>query len=176
MTIWIFLVREYLLTRARIVTCLAAASTVPILRCALALANPPRRPSFQLLLATLLRSGQLSALFNRQCSSYALRGVCDSQALSGAGGVGVRSLTSSRNITASGSSGTSPAPRKLPQMLSLVKALEKADLKAARKSILVTYVMDCRASSEILLPYARFNGEKQPTSSGWSRCDERGGM
>ncbi len=57
----------------------------------------------------------------------------------GAAGVGVRNLPSSRNINASGSSGTSQAPQKLPQTLSLVKALEKADLKVARKSILVTF-------------------------------------
>ena len=33
-----------------------------------------------------------------------------------------------------------------------------------------------RAKTEIASPYARFNGEKQPTSSGCKRCDECGGI
>jgi len=85
--------------------------------------------------------------------------------VSGVDGVGIRSLRSSCNTTASGSNETSPAPRKLPQMFSVVKALKKADLMAARKFILVICVVDCRARFEISLPYACFNGKKQPTSS-----------
>jgi len=58
----------------------------------------------------------------------------------------------------------------------LGESLRKVDSNAARKSILATCVVDYRGRFEISLPYARFNGAKQPTSSGWSRCDECGSM
>jgi hypothetical protein len=56
-----------------------------------------------------------------------------------AGGVGVRSRTSSFNNTASGLNGTSPAPRNPAQMLSYVNVFLKAALKANRKVSLLIW-------------------------------------
>jgi hypothetical protein len=66
--------------------------------------------------------------------SRALRGVCASQTIvPGAGGVGVRSCTSSFDNTTSGSCGTSPAPRNPARIFSGVNVFLNATLNAGRK-------------------------------------------
>jgi hypothetical protein len=74
------------------------------------------------------------------------------------------------------SSGTSLAPLKPAWILSSVKALLYTILNANRKSFLVIYVIQLHAKAEILSLYACFNGEKQATLRGYSRCDECRGI
>jgi hypothetical protein len=88
------------------------------------------------------------------------------------GGVSVQRTTLSFDSTASGSCRTNPAPLKLTQIFSFVIDFSKAALKAGRKASFLIYLEPYRAKLLILLPYARFKGEKQPTLSGCSRCDE----
>ena len=104
-------------------------------------------------------------------------GVFDFHVLSSTvGGVGVRNRTSSFDSTASGLNGTSPAPLNPPWILLFVIDAKKAPLKHGRNSSLVMWLMWLRIRSSTWRPYAFFKGEKHPTSSGWSRCDECGGM
>jgi hypothetical protein len=147
-------------------TILCAISCAPLLSCLIfslsELAEEPAR------FCILCRLRVLCASISR-----ALRGVCASQAtLSCCGGVGVRSLTSSFDKTASGLYGASPAPQKPARIVAGVNVYSKATLKAGKKISLLTWLMRLRAKAEIASPYLSFNGEKQATSSGWSRWDE----
>ncbi len=100
-------------------------------------------------------------------NSTAFTGVCDSQGrLSAGGGVGVLRRTSRFESTASGSYGTSPEPLKAPEILLDVIDALNAVRKAGRNSCFVTWLMPQWMRFEIWLPYASFNGAKQPISSG----------
>ena len=113
----------------------------------------------------------------------ASRGFCGVWKTQGCGvaarefrGVGVRSLTSSLESTLSGSYGTRPAPAKPPWIFLSVMEAKKAARKPQRNSSLLTWLMCIRIKSSTWRPYACFSGPKQPTSSGWRRCEECGGM
>jgi hypothetical protein len=99
-----------------------------------------------------------------------LLGVCDCQGpCPSVGNDGVRNRSSSFDITASGSSGTKPAPRKPPCTLQFVIASSKARLKHGRNSRLVIWVIWLCIRSSAWRPYAFSNGTKQLTSYGSSR-------
>jgi hypothetical protein len=57
-------------------------------------------------------------------------------------------------------------------MFSFVINLLKAALKAGRKASFLIFLVPYYAKLLILSPYARFKGEKQPTSSGCSKWDK----
>ena len=82
---------------------------------------------------------------------------------------GVCRRTSSLEITESGSHGQIPAPLNPDLMFSSVKILSWAALNPIKNSDLVMWLMEARMKRLISSPYARFNGENNPTSSGWSR-------
>jgi hypothetical protein len=61
-------------------------------------------------------------------------------------------------------------------MFDSVIAVQKALKNAGKKSSLEMYVIDARINFSISVPYDLFNARKQPTSRGWSRWDEWGGI
>ena len=91
-------------------------------------------------------------------------------------GVGVRSFTSSLDITFSRSYGIRPALAKPPWIfLSIIEA-KKALQNPQRNSSLLTWLIYIRIKSSTWRLYACFNGLKQLTLSGWSRWEEYRGM
>ena len=70
-------------------------------------------------------------------------------------------------MTACGSKGTSPAPRKPPLILSSVILALYAALNAIRNSTFEMWLICALINALTSRPYARFNGPKHPTSSGW---------
>ena len=91
-------------------------------------------------------------------------------------GEGVDNFMSSFEITLSGLRGTKPAPRNPDLTFSGVKILTNTAWKAIRNSAFVIWFTCAFINPSISRPYARFNGLKHPTLSGWSRCDECGGI
>ena len=105
------------------------------------------------------------------CRSLALHGVCYGT-VSDASGLGMRSRILSCDITTSGLNGIGPAPRKLLQMLSSAEALERLTRmrqgSPSWRHVWWTIAADLRSRYHMRA--------SQPTSSGWSRCDECSGM
>ena len=125
---------------------------------------------------------EMRVLISPVCES-ASRGFCgvletqrSAEATGGPVGVGVRNRMSSLERTLSGSYGTRPAPAKPPCMFFSVMEAKKASRNPQRNSSLLTWLICARIKSSIWRPYACFNGPKQPTSSGWRRWEECGGI
>jgi hypothetical protein len=87
----------------------------------------------------------------------------------GRGGDGVQGLISNFDSTAPRSAGTRPVALKPALMLSDEKTCWYTAVKAARNAILLIQLMQLFARVLISFLYARFRGEKQPTSRGWRR-------
>jgi hypothetical protein len=84
----------------------------------------------------------------------------------------VQKTTLSFNSIASRLCRTKLALLKLAQIFPFVINLLKATLKASRKAFFLIYLELYCAKLLILLLYACFQGEKQPTLSSCSRCDK----
>ena len=112
-------------------------------------------------------------------ASRTVVGVFEPQGVEGtisSTGGGVRVCTSSFETTLSGLKGTSPAPLKADLMFLFVIVAWNALWKAGKNSVFETWVIEHLIKCSISRPYAFLSIPKHPTSRGWSRWDEWGGI